>query len=206
MWVLSLTVYSEMSGSAVSFGEVKLFGEWSFKDVKVRDVGLERYIRLDPVHVPHSGGRHESGRFLKSRVNIVERLVNNVMHPGSSGGEKLRAINAIMNAFKLVELKTGRNPIEVLVRAVENSAPCEDTTRIGYGGIVYRLSVDVAPQRRVDLALRYIVQGARQAAFSNRKTLEETLADQLVGAANRDTNTFAIRRREEVERVALSSR
>ena len=206
MWVLSSTVYSEMGDSALSSGEVKLFGEWSFKDVKVRDVGLERYVCLDPIHVPHSGGRHEARRFQKSRVNIVERLVNTLMHPGSSGGEKLRVINTVRNALKIVELKTGRNPIEVLVRGVENSAPCEDTTRIGYGGIVYRLSVDVSPQRRVDLALRYIVQGARQAAFSNRKTLEETLADQLIGAANRDTNTFAIRRREEVERVALSSR
>ncbi|RLI30720.1 30S ribosomal protein S7, partial [Candidatus Bathyarchaeota archaeon] len=98
--------------------EIKLFGEWSFKEVKVRDLGLERYICLDPVYIPHSGGRHESKRFRKSRVNIVERLVNNLMRPGKSGGEKMRAINVVRNAFKIVELKTGRNPIEVLVRAV----------------------------------------------------------------------------------------
>jgi len=194
-----------MSGSEAS-GEIKLFSEWGFKDVKVRDPGLERYICLDPIHVPHSGGRHESRRFHKSKVNIVERLVNDLMHPGSSGGEKLRAISTVRNAFKIVELKTGRNPIEILVRAVENAALCEDTTRIGYGGIVYRLSVDVSPQRRVDMALRHIVQGAKQAAFGNRKTLEETLSDQIIGTANNDANTFAIRRREEIERVALSSR
>ncbi|MCD6263121.1 30S ribosomal protein S7 [Candidatus Bathyarchaeota archaeon] len=186
--------------------EIKLFGEWSFKDVKVRDLGLERYICLDPVYIPHSGGRHESKRFRKSRVNIVERLVNNLMRPGKSGGEKMRAINVVRNAFKIVELKTGRNPIEVLVRAVENAAPCEDTTRIGYGGIVYRLAVDISPQRRVDLALRFLVQGAKQEAFSNRKTLEEALANQLIGAASNDGNIFAIRRRQEIERIALASR
>jgi len=186
--------------------DIRIFGQWSFKDIKVRDLGLERYVNLSPVYVPHSGGRHESRRFQKSTVNIVERLVNGLMRPGSSGGEKLRAISTVKTAFKIIELKTGRNPIEALVRAVENSAPCEDTTRIGYGGIVYRQSVDVAPQRRVDLALRYIIQGAKQAAFGNRKTLEEILAEQLIGASVSDGNTFAIRRRQEVERVALSSR
>ncbi|MFB0543922.1 MAG: 30S ribosomal protein S7, partial [Candidatus Bathyarchaeia archaeon] len=138
-----------MDGSAGSAGEeIKLFGEWSFKDIEVRDLGLERYISLDPIYVPHSGGRHESKRFQKSRVNIVERLVNDLMRPGKSGGDKIRTINVVRSAFKILELKTGRNPIEVLVRAVENSSPCEDTTRIGYGGIVYRLSVDISPQRR----------------------------------------------------------
>lgn len=186
--------------------DIKVFGQWSFKDISVRDLGLERYVNLSPIYVPHSGGRHEARRFQKSAVNIVERFVNQLMRPGSSGGEKLRAISAVKTAFKIVELKTGRNPVEVLVRAVENSAPCEDTTRIGYGGIVYRQSVDVAPQRRVDLALRFIVQGAKQAAFGNRKALEEILAEQLIGASVNDGNTFAIRRRQEIERVALSSR
>lgn len=190
----------------VSPEDVKLFGEYSFKDIQVRDIGLERYISLSPIYVPHSGGRHEARRFSKSSVNIVERLVNQLMRPGSSGGEKPRAIGVVKAAFKIIELKTGRNPIEVLVRAIENAAPCEDTTRIGYGGIVYRMSVDVSPQRRVDLALRYILQGTKQAAFSNRRTLEEVLADHITGAAFNDGNNFAIRRRQEVERVALSSR
>jgi small subunit ribosomal protein S7 len=82
--------------------DVKLFGEWSFKDIKVRDLGLERYISLDPVYIPHSGGRHESKRFQKSKVNIVERLVNNLMRPGKSGGDKLRIINVVKNAFKIL--------------------------------------------------------------------------------------------------------
>jgi small subunit ribosomal protein S7 len=128
------------------------------------------------------------------------------MRPGSSGGEKTRAINTVRTAFKIAELKTGRNPVEVLVRAIENAAPCEDTTRIGYGGVVYRMSVDVSPQRRVDLALRFLIMGAKQATFGNRKTLEEAVAEQIVGASINDANTFAIKRRQEIERVALSSR
>jgi len=185
---------------------MKLFGEWSFEGITVRDLGLQRYIKLDPVYLPHSGGRHEARKFRKSEMNIVERLINSLMRPGSSGGEKTRITHVVRTALKIVDLKMGRNPIEVLVRAVENAAPNEDTTRIGYGGVVYRLATDISPQRRIDLALRFIVRGTKTAAFGNRKTLEEALAEQLIGAANGDSNVFAIRRKLEVERIALSSR
>jgi small subunit ribosomal protein S7 len=185
---------------------IKLFGEWSFDGIEVRDIGLKRYLNLDPIHLPHSGGRHEARRFRKSRLNIVERLINNLLKPGSSGGEKSRITSSVRTALKIINLKTGRNPIEVLVRAVENSAPNEDTTRIGYGGVVYRLAVDIAPQRRIDLALRFLGRGIKEQTFGNRKTLEEIIADQVIGAANNDGNNFAIRRKQEVERVALSSR
>jgi small subunit ribosomal protein S7 len=187
-------------------GMVKLFGEWSFEDISVRDIGLQRYLNLNPIYLPHSGGRHEARKFRKSEMNIVERLINSLMRPGSSGGAKSRITSVVRTALKIINLKTGRNPVEILVRAVENTSPNEDTTRIGYGGVVYRLAVDISPQRRIDLALRYIVQGTKSASFGNKKTLEEALADQLIGAANDDQGTFAIRRRLEVERIALSSR
>jgi small subunit ribosomal protein S7 len=186
--------------------EIKLFGEWSYDGIEVRDIGLKRYLKLKQIYLPHSGGRHEARRFRKSEMNIVERLINDLMKPGSSGGDKSRITNAVRTAFKIISLKSGRNPIEVLIRAVENSAPNEDTTRIGYGGVVYRLAVDISPQRRIDLALRYLVRGIKEQTFGNRRTLEEIVADQLIGAANNDGNNFAVRRKREVERVALSSR
>lgn len=186
--------------------EVKLFGKWSFKEVEVRDPGLKRYISLKPVVVPHSMGRHEHKRFGKANVNIVERLVNNLMRPGKNAGKKAKAINIVKHAFEIIHLRTGRNPIEVLVRAVENSAPCEDTTRIAYGGIVYHLSVDISPQRRVDLALRYICEGARQAAMHNPRSIEECLAEELILAANNDMKSYAVSKRHELERIAMASR
>ena len=185
---------------------IKLFGEWSFEGIEVRDIGLKRYLNLDPVYLPHSGGRHEARKFRKSNLSIVERLINNLLKPGTSGGAKIRVTNSMKAALTIINLKTGKNPIEVIVRAVENCAPNEDTTRIGYGGVVYRLAVDCSPQRRIDLALRYIVTGIKAQTFSNRKTLEEILADQLIGAANNDSNNSAIRKKQEVERIALSSR
>jgi small subunit ribosomal protein S7 len=186
--------------------EIKLFGKWSFKEVEVKDPGLKRYISLKPVVIPHTMGRHEHKRFGKANVNIVERLVNNLMRPGKNAGKKAKAINIVKHAFEIIHLRTGRNPIEVLVRAVENSAPCEDTTRIAYGGIVYHLSVDVSPQRRVDLALRYICEGARQAAMHNPRSIEECLAEELILAANNDMKSYAVSKRHELERIAMASR
>lgn len=186
--------------------EIKLFGKWSFKEVKVRDVGLERYVSLKPVTLPHSMGRHEHKRFRKANVNIVERLINNMMRPGKNAGKKARAINIAKQAFEIVNIRTGKNPIEVLVNAIENSAPCEDTTRIQMGGVAYHLSVDVAPQRRIDLALRHITDGARQASVNNPRSIEECLADELVMAGNHDIKSFAVAKRHEIERVAQASR
>ena len=186
--------------------EIKLFQKWSFKDAQVKDIGLQRYLNLTPMVAPHSMGRHEHQRFRKANVNIVERLINNLMRPGKNAGKKAKTTNIVKQAFEIINLRTGKNPIEVLVKAVENSSPCEDTTRISYGGVVYHLSVDVAPQRRIDLALRHITEGARQASINNPRSIEECVAEELMLAANHDIKSYAISKRHEIERIAQSSR
>lgn len=186
--------------------EIKLFQKWSFKDAKVVDIGLQRYLNLTPMTTPHSMGRHEHQRFRKANVNIVERLINGLMRPGKNSGKKAKAANIVKEAFEIIYLRTGRNPIEVLVKAVENSAPCEDTTRLSYGGVVYHLSVDVAPQRRIDLALRHITEGASNVVKNNPLSIQEALANELILAANKDIKSAGVAKRNEIERVAQSSR
>ena len=186
--------------------EIKLFQKWSFKDITVKDIGLQRYLNLTPMVAPHSMGRHEHQRFRKAKVNIVERLINGLMRSGKNAGKKAKATNIVKETFEIINLRTGKNPIEVLVQAVENSSPCEDTTRVSYGGVVYHLSVDVAPQRRIDLAIRHITEGARASSKNNPRSIQETLADELVLAANKDIKSVAIAKRNEIERVAQSSR
>jgi small subunit ribosomal protein S7 len=151
-------------------------------------------------------GRHEHQRFRKANVNIVERLINNLMRPGKNAGKKAKTTNIVKQAFEIINLRTGKNPIDILVKAVENSAPCEDTTRISYGGVVYHLSVDVAPQRRIDLAIRHISEGARQASINNPRSIEECVAEELMLAANNDIKSYAVSKRHEIERIAQSSR
>ena len=186
--------------------EIKLFQKWSFKEIAVVDIGLQRYLNLTPMVAPHSMGRHEHQRFRKSKVNIVERLINGLMRSGKNAGKKAKATNIVKETFEIINLRTGKNPIEVLVKAVENASPCEDTTRVSYGGVVYHLSVDVAPQRRIDLAIRHITEGARASSKNNPRSIQETLADELVLEANKDIKSVAIAKRNEIERVAQSSR
>ena len=186
--------------------QIKVFNTWGTDEIEVIDPGLEMYLSVKPTLYPHSGGRHEHKRFRKSSINIVERLVNNMMRPGRSGGKKTKAIGIVRNAFEIISLKTGKNPVEVFVKAVENTAPAEDVTRIAYGGIVYPISIDIAPLRRIDIALRFMTDGARQAAFSNPRTIDECLAEEIIYAAQRDNRSFAVRKRDEMERVALASR
>ena len=186
-------------------GTIKLWGKWGFEGITVKDPGLQRYISVKPVYTPHSGGRQEHQRFAKSNLNVVERLVDNIMRHGKVGGKKVKASNIVRAAFEIINLKTGKNPVEVLVTAVENTAPSEDTTRIGYGGIVYHRAVDISPQRRVDLALRFLAEGPRR-ADAHGKPIEERVADELISAYQRDSRSFAVSRCDEMERVALASR
>lgn len=186
--------------------EVKLFDKWSFEGIQVQDLGLKKYVSLSQIYVPHSMGRHEHHRFHKAGVNVVERLVNNLMRPGKNAGKKARMINTLKNAFEIVNLRTGKNPVEVLAKAVENSAPCEDTTRISYGGVAYHMAVDISPQRRVDIALRLLAEGSRKSTFGNPRTFEECIAEELILAANNDIKSYAVSKRNEMERIAMASR
>jgi small subunit ribosomal protein S7 len=186
--------------------DILLFQKWTFNEITVKDPGLKRYINLTPMTLPHSMGRHEHQRFRKARVNIVERFINGFMRPGKNAGKKARSTNIVKHAFEIINIRTGKNPVEILVQAVENSAPAEDTTRLSYGGVVYHLSVDIAPQRRIDLAIRNLTEGARKNAANNPRSLPETIADELILAANNDIKSAGVAKRNEIERIAQSSR
>ena len=191
-----------------------LFRKWDLSDIEIHDPGLKTAISLKKVISPMTYGRSALKRFNKAEVNIVERLVNKLMHfgkkyaknTGRMAGKKIGVINTVKAALEIISLKTGKNPIEVLVRAIEFSAPNEDTTRIVYGGTVYHVSVDVSPLRRVDLALRFIADGVKEATFSNPKAIEEYLAEHLIIAAANDPKAPSVKKKNELERIAQASR
>ncbi len=185
---------------------MKIFGLWDSQDVEVADISLKRYINLEERFLPHSSGRHEHKRFHKSYVHVVERLANKLMSPGRNTGKKILALNIVKTALQIIELKTNKNPIQVVVDAIVNCAPREETTRISYGGIVYHTAVDSAPQRRVDVALRLLANAVRRASFNNVRAVDEILAEQLILAGTNNTNSSAIKRKQDIERVALSAR
>ncbi len=199
--------------------EIKLFNRWSFEDLEISDPSLENYINLTPVIIPHSGGKHEHKRFWKTiHVSFVERFINKMLAPGLvrrrikgrgsawNAGKKQKILGIIQNAFIIIEQKTGDNPLQILIDAIINAAPREETTKISLGGISYQTAVDIAPQRRVDLAIRLLVQGAVGQTYNSLKTIDECIANEIIYAARDDQNSRAIKRKDEMERIAISAR
>jgi small subunit ribosomal protein S5e len=189
--------------------DVKLFGKWDFSDVEVTDISLEDYIAVKPkfaVYVPHTAGRWQKKRFRKAQCPIVERLTASLMMHGRNNGKKLLAVRIVKCAFEIVHLLTDQNPVQVLVDAIINSGPREDATRIGSAGVIRRQAVDISPLRRVNSALYLITTGAREASFRNIKTIAECLADELINASKGSSNSYAIKKKDEIERVAKANR
>ncbi|WP_132056924.1 30S ribosomal protein S7 [Halorussus amylolyticus] len=182
----------------------KLFGEWDVTDIEYSDPSTERYITVTPV--AHTMGRHAGKQFQKSEVSIVERLTNRLMQTEENTGKKQQALQIVRDAFESVHAQTDENPIQVLVEAVENAAPREETVRLKYGGISVPKAVDVAPQRRVDQSLKFIAEGVQSASFKTSTDAADALATQLIGAADYDVQAYAINQKEEKERVAAAAR
>jgi small subunit ribosomal protein S7 len=181
-----------------------LFEKWSVDDIEYRDVSTERYITVTPV--ANTMGRHADKQFKKSQISIVERLINRLMQTEENTGKKQLTTRMVREAFDIIHDRTGENPVQVLVRAVENSAPREETVRLKYGGISVPKAVDVSPQRRVDQALKFIAEGVQNASFKTETDAAEALAQQLMGAADGDVDTYSVNQKEEKERVAAAAR
>lgn len=199
---------------------LKYFEEWSVENVEVEDPGLRRYVRLEPRLAPHVAGRQNDKRFDKENVPIVERMINKLMRSGpgkgkvagksirgsKNCGKKHKAYKIVREAFEKIEERTGKNPIQVLVDAIQNSAPREETTKISYGGITYHEAVDSAPLRRLNVALKNLADGAYSSSFKSEGTVEECLAEELILAAEGDTESYAVGQKASVERIAKGAR
>lgn len=186
-WDAEVAAAAPVAGAVVAeLIEVKLFGKWSTDDVQVSDISLNDYIAVKEKYakyLPHSAGRYQVKRFRKAGCPIVERLACSLMMHGRNNGKKLMAVRIVKHAFEIMFLLTGENPLQILVNAIINSGPREDSTRIGRAGTVRRQAVDVSPLRRVNQAIWLLCTGAREASFRNIKSIAECLADELINAA-----------------------
>jgi len=195
---------------------MKNFNLYESKDLQVNDLGLKKYINLDEKLVLKSRGRHIE-RFGKAKVNIVERLISLVGVPGHRGkkhkiqtawasGKYVKNAKIVLDAFKIIQEKTGQNPVMVLVKAIENSAQRDEITVIEYGGARYPQAVDTSPLRRIALVLRHFVHGAQDKAFNKKAGISETLANEIILAYQGSSESFAMQKKNEAEKQADSAR
>ncbi len=194
----------------------KIFDLWDISEVKVEEPGLKRYINADARLVLKSHGRARE-KFGKAKVNIVERLINELTVPGHRAkkhkiitkwatGKFSQKAKITIDALKIIEQETKQNPVAVLVRAIENSAPRDEITVIEYGGARYPQAVDTAPLRRLNLALRNIVHGAYDKSFNKKSAISETLAKEIMAAYQNSNESFAISKKNEMEKQANAAR
>lgn len=195
--------------------DVKLFGKWD-SNVQINDLGLAAYVNLEPRYLPRSAGAHRA-RFHKSKMHVVERLALALMVPGHTGkrhrlssgefaGGLMNTLGAVEKALEIIEQREKRNPLEVLVQAIENAALREEIISYQLGSITAREAVITAPQRRVDKTLRYFAQGAYRKAFNKKKKIEEALADEIILAYRNSNESTAVREKERIEREATGAR
>ena len=196
---------------------MKLLNRWETSHIKVEDPGLIDYINLRPILVPKTFGRNTQKQFKKSNMHIVERLVNHLYVPGhkrrkhyiSSGhntGKTMTIFNLIKDCFDIIEKKTEKNPVEVLVKAVENSAMREEVTSFQVGGIIVRKAVITSPQRRVDMVLREFVQGSYQKSSGKKKTMAQALSEEIIAAYNNSTDSYAVSEKVRMEKESMGAR
>lgn len=198
--------------------EIKIFDRWSTKEIEVFDLGLKRYINLQPFFVPKSRGRYSEKQFHKSKMSIVERLITKLMVPGHRGrkhvissgrvvGRYLTNYNTVKKTFEKIESITKKNPIEVFIRAIENAALREEIAAYQVGGIIVRRAVTTSPQRRVDVVIKNIVQAAYRKSFGKKETIVDSLTNEIIAASNNDASkSEAIREKERIERESEGAR
>jgi small subunit ribosomal protein S7 len=179
--------------------------KYDMSAVKVEDRGLARYININAENI-FLGGIFANKMFGKSKMSIVERLINNLMRTEMYNGKKTKSYRVVKSAFEIIDKRTKTNPVQVLVDALQNAAPREETTRLQFGGISVPKAVDVAPQRRLDVALRNICQGSLNASHKNKKRIEVCLAEELIKASKNDVSSFAVAKKNDAERIAKSAR
>jgi small subunit ribosomal protein S7 len=194
----------------------KIFDLYDLQEVSVEDPGLKDVINLEPKLILKSYGRN-SQKMGQLKVNIVERLMNKLAVAGHRGkkhrimfgrstGKYSKNMSSVLDALKIIAEKTGKNPVQVLIKAIENSAPRDEITVIEYGGARYPQAVDVSPLRRVNLAIKHIVHGASDKAFGKKKTIVQGLSEEIMLAADNNGDSFAVRKKKEAEAQADSAR
>ena len=183
-----------------------VFGKYDATEVVCRDPGLAPYINLSTVGVPHTGGRHANAWFGKAKLSVVERFTNKLMRTGKYTGKKMGALKAFEAALDSMAERSGENPLQAFVDAICYAAPMEEITRIKFGAVSQPKAVDSSPSRRLDVALGNLAKGAQQGTSKSKRTLTQCIINELTKASVGDVTSFAVAKKEEVQRIASSAR
>lgn len=201
---------------AMKKSKMKIFGLWDISGIEVTEPGLKRVINLDAKLLLKTHGRNRK-EFGKTKVNIIERLINILQVPGSRAkkhrimtrwntGKFAGNAMTVIDAFKIIEKQKGQNPVAVFIKAIENAAPRDAVIAIEYGGARYPQASDLSPIRRLNIVLRFFVHGAYDKAFNKKASITEALAKEIILASDGSSESYAMQKKNDLEKQADAAR
>jgi small subunit ribosomal protein S7 len=196
--------------------QFKIFGLYDMAEVTVSDNALKPYLNVEPKLLLKSHGR-STGKFGNAKTHIIEKIAAHLQVPGHVGGKQKtitswssgkynRTMKTLLETLHIIHERTKQNPVQVVVKAIENGSPKDETTTIEYGGARYPQAVDVSPLRRINLATRWIVQGAYQKCFGKKKKMAESLANELILASQGNMESYTMMKKNDAEKQADAAR
>jgi small subunit ribosomal protein S7 len=195
---------------------LKLFDKYDISQVNVADPAMKPYVILKQKLLLKSYGR-ALDKVSGSQMNILERMSARLAVPGHLGrkhriitnwssGHYNKNMKTVLKAMEIIERKTSKNPVQVLVDAIEKGSPRDEITVIESGGARYPQAVDCSPRRRVSLAIRWIVQGSYNRCFGKKTKMADSLANEIILASKESMESFSYSKKNESEKQADGAR
>ena len=194
----------------------KIFDIYDTSAVLVKDPALKPYLNLGSKLLLKSYGRRKE-KFAVGKIPILERFANRLAVPGHVGkkhkiitnwasGKYNRNMKTILQTLEIIKKKTNKNPVQVLVEAIENCSPRDEITVIESGGARYPQAVDCSPLRRINLAIRWMIQGSYGKSFGKKTKMADALANEIINASKGTMDSFAMGKKNEAEKQADAAR
>ncbi|PIN93372.1 30S ribosomal protein S7 [Candidatus Pacearchaeota archaeon CG10_big_fil_rev_8_21_14_0_10_31_24] len=195
----------------------KIFDLYDVSSIEVKDAALKPYMNLRPSLLLKSQGRRNQENLGATKVNVVERIANRLAVSGHvnkkhkiitnwSSGKYNRNMKTVLEVLALIEKRSKKNPVQVLVSAIENASPRDEITVIEQAGARYPQAVDTSPIRRINLAIRWMIMGAYGKSFGKKNKIAQTLANEIFLASEGNMESFAMGKKNEAEKQADSAR
>lgn len=196
--------------------QLKIFDLYDVSEIKIKDNAMRPYICLTPKLILKNQGRY-TDKLRSTRINVVERIASRLAVPGHLGrkhriitswssGKYNRNMKTVLKAMEIIQQKTNKNPVQVIVEAIESGSPRDEITVIESGGARYPQAVDCSPMRRVNLAIRWIVQGSYNRCFGKKTKMADALANEIILASKESMESFSYSKKNEAEKQADGAR
>jgi len=177
----------------------KFLNVYDLTGIIISNPSLRKYINIDKATL--NSGRNHSSKLQKLGINIIERFLCCLMRTEKNTGKKVKMYKILKKCFDIINEKTSISPVQVLIQAIENSAPTMEQIRFGRNTNLQR-SAEISPSRRLSIAIRNLASSVFKKVPSTIP-LYKRLAKEIIDASKGSSSSTSVFRRQDTERIAL---